>query len=259
MVLLIGGIVGGGAGLLVTKGAKDSAKPVAGSLTPEPKTEPKTEAKTEAKFGPTPVTKDPAKPAPVAVAPKTEAKPAPAAVDPKTEAKAAPVPPTAKTAPPVPSPNATIEPTNGPKGPAVSLSINSKPAGAVVWLAGQERGKTPLSLREKSGATLLVLVKEGHTSVKKIIQVAEGEKIDETLSPVSAPMEGEARFRAECATQGKYPIVVDGKETGIFCPFSKMKLAPGSHRIGILLPATGNVREKEITLSKGVRSVSFPD
>ena len=106
---------------------------------------------------------------------------------------------------------------------------------------------------------MLVLVKEGHASIKKIIQVTEGGKVDETLFPVSAPMIGEARFRTECATQGKYPIVVDGKETGIFCPFSKMKLEPGSHRIGILLPATGGVREKEITLSQGVRSVSFPD
>lgn len=72
-------------------------------------------------------------------------------------------------------------------------------------------------------------------------------------------MDGEARFRAECKTLGKLPIVVDGKETGVLCPYSKMRVEPGSHTIGVLVPSTGKVHEKEITLSAGVRSINFGD
>jgi hypothetical protein len=83
--------------------------------------------------------------------------------------------------------------------------------------------------------------------------------VDETLKPVEPPMTGEARFRAECQTLSKLPIVVDGKETGIVCPFSKMRVDPGRHSIGVLVPATGKVHQKEITLRAGVRSVVFED
>jgi hypothetical protein len=55
------------------------------------------------------------------------------------------------------------------------------------------------------------------------------------------------------------PIVVDGKETGILCPYSKMRLDPGVHRIGVLVPALGKVHDKEITLKAGVRSIAFGD
>jgi hypothetical protein len=55
------------------------------------------------------------------------------------------------------------------------------------------------------------------------------------------------------------PIVVDGKETGILCPFSKMRVDPGTHTIGLLIPATGKVHQKEIVLFAGVRSVVFGD
>ena len=72
-------------------------------------------------------------------------------------------------------------------------------------------------------------------------------------------MTGEARFRAECKTTGKLPVVVDGKETGILCPFSKMRVEPGTHTIGLFVPATGKVHQKEVTLRPGVRSIVFGD
>jgi len=105
----------------------------------------------------------------------------------------------------------------------------------------------------------VVLVHAGYLSSQSTIEVAAGAKIDETLKPVEPPMTGEARFRAECQTPGKLPIVVDGKETGILCPYSKMRVEPGTHTIGVLVPATGKIHQKEITLSAGVRSVVFGD
>jgi hypothetical protein len=38
-----------------------------------------------------------------------------------------------------------------------------------------------------------------------------------------------------------------------------MRVDPGTHTIGLLIPATGKVHQKEIVLFAGVRSVVFGD
>jgi serine/threonine protein kinase len=144
-------------------------------------------------------------------------------------------------------------------GTVVSISVNSSPDGAAVWINGQERGRTPLSLKIKSGAARVVLVKAGFLSATADVQASEGTSVTKTLQAVAPPMEGEARFRAECASAGKLPIVVDGKETGVLCPFTKMRVSPGIHRIGLFIPALGTVHDKEVHLPAGVRSVVFTD
>jgi hypothetical protein len=147
----------------------------------------------------------------------------------------------------------------GPPGAAVRVHIASQPAGARVWIDGEERGETPCAVQVNPGTARVALVHAGYLTSQSTIEVREGAKIDETLKPVEPPMTGEARFRAECQTTGKLPIVVDGKETGILCPFSKMRVDPGTHTIGLLIPATGKVHQKEIVLFVGVRSVVFGD
>jgi hypothetical protein len=114
-------------------------------------------------------------------------------------------------------------------------------------------------LKLKAGHARVVLVHAGYLSAASSVDVNDGAKVEETLKPVEPPMTGEARFRAECKTAGKLPIVVDGRETGILCPYSKMRVEPGVHTIGVLVPATGKVHDKEITLSAGVRSIAFGD
>jgi len=142
---------------------------------------------------------------------------------------------------------------------SISVPIASEPDGAMVWIDGEERGKTPCTVKLKPGSARLALVHAGYLSSQSSIDVREDAKVDATLKPVSPPTEGDARFRAECKTEGKLPIVVDGKETGILCPYSKMRVEPGSHTIGVLVPSTGKVHDKEITLSAGVRSINFGD
>ncbi|HEX7508775.1 MAG TPA: PEGA domain-containing protein [Polyangia bacterium] len=142
---------------------------------------------------------------------------------------------------------------------AIALSVASNPDGAMVWIDGEERGKTPCTVKLKPGGARLVLVHAGYLASQSAIDVREGAKVDLTLKVVEPPMGGEARFRAECKSQGKLPIVVDGKETGILCPYSKMRVEPGTHTIGVLVPSTGKIHEKEITLSAGVRSINFGD
>jgi len=162
------------------------------------------------------------------------------------------------------SPPAPLAPTAAPSKKAgdaspIGLPITSRPDGAMVWIDGEERGKTPCTVKLKPGSARLVLVLAGHLTSQSAIEVSEGAKVDATLNSVEPPMAGEARFRAECKTQGKFPVVVDGKETGILCPYSKMRVEPGPHTIGVLVPSTGKVHAKEITLSAGVRSLNFGD
>ena len=177
---------------------------------------------------------------------------------PPVPAAAAPdkaVPATVKV--PVPSAVAPVPAVSNSS--AIVLPIASKPDGAMVWIDGEERGKTPCTVKLKAGSVRLVLVHEGYLASQSAIDVRDGAKVDVTLKAVEPPMDGEARFRAECKTQGKLPIVVDGKETGILCPYSKMRVEPGTHTIGVLAPATGKIHEKEITLPAGVRSINFGD
>jgi hypothetical protein len=144
-------------------------------------------------------------------------------------------------------------------GRLVTLVVASQPVGADVWISGKERGRTPLEVKIQSGPAHVVLVLAGYTSVTADVTASEGGKISKELVAVAPPMTGDARFRAECTTRGKLPIVVDGRETGILCPFTKLRVEPGVHKIGLFVPALGQVHEKEVTLHPGVRSIVFGD
>jgi len=144
-------------------------------------------------------------------------------------------------------------------GSLTTLSVASQPVGAFVWINGKERGRTPLQMRLQSGPAHVVLVLAGHASATVDVTVGEGTQVSKELLAVAPPLTGDARFRAECATQGRLPIVVDGKETGVLCPFSKLRVDPGVHKIGLFVPALGQVHEKEVTLHSGVRSIVFAD
>ena len=150
-------------------------------------------------------------------------------------------------------------PDSASAGSLVMLSVTSQPVGANVWINGKERGRTPLQVRTQSGPARVVLVLAGHASATVDVTASEDTQVSKELVAVAPPMTGEARFRAECITQGKLPIVVDGKETGILCPFTKLRVDPGVHKIGLFVPALGKVHEKEVTLQPGVRSILFGD
>jgi serine/threonine protein kinase len=145
------------------------------------------------------------------------------------------------------------------KGSLATLSVASQPVGAFVWINGKERGRTPLQVKLQSGPAHVVLVLAGHASATVDVTAVEGAQLSKQLVAIAPPLTGDARFRAECTTQGKLPIVVDGKETGALCPFSKLRVDPGVHKIGLFVPALGQVHEKEVTLHSGVRSIVFAD
>jgi serine/threonine protein kinase len=145
------------------------------------------------------------------------------------------------------------------KSGMVTVPIASKPDGAMVWIDGEERGRTPCAVKLSPGSARVTLVRAGFRTSQSTVDVSDGATVDVTLVAATPPTSGEARFRAECSTQGKLPIVVDGRETGALCPFSKLRVDPGSHTIGLFNPASGTIHSKEITLSAGVRSINFGD
>ncbi len=209
----------------------------------------------------------PAKAKPVAAAPPAEASATQAgSTTPEAKRSSPPDKPSKRVAAKegAPAPAAAIAAasragaTTPPAG-AVRVSVESTPPGARAWINGQDRGETPLVVQLPPGSARVVLVRPGHLTSQSTVEVREGAAVEVTLKPVAPPMTGEARFRAECQTTGKLPIVVDGKETGILCPFSKMRVDPGTHTIGLLIPATGQVHQKEVTLRPGVRSIVFGD
>jgi hypothetical protein len=150
-------------------------------------------------------------------------------------------------------------PDSAGAGSLVTLLVASQPMGANVWINGKERGRTPSQVKIQSGSAHVVLVLAGYASATVDVTASEGTKVSKELLAVAPPTTGDARFRVECTTRGKLPIVVDGKETGILCPFSKLRVDPGVHKIGLFVPALGQVHEKEVTLHPGVRSIVFAD
>ncbi len=144
-------------------------------------------------------------------------------------------------------------------GELVSVSVASQPEGAAVWINGKERGRTPLQVKVQAGPARVLIILAGHALAAADITASEGAKVSKQLTAIQPPLEGEARFRAECTTLGKLPIMIDGKETGVLCPFSKLRVDPGVHKIGLFVPSLGTVREKEVTLRPGVRSIVFAD
>jgi serine/threonine-protein kinase len=239
LIALGAGVVGAVAAALLTVGpiGKKSAPHAQPSLTSR---------KSNTVPPPSPTTVAPAKLAPSSAKVAAPAIVAPAPAAPSLAEVAAP-----STAP------AANKPVGGSS--TIALPIASQPDGAMVWIDGEERGKTPCTVKLKPGSARLVLVHAGYLASQSAIEVSEGAKVDVVLKAAEPPMAGEARFRAECATQGKLPVVVNGKETGVLCPYSKMRVEPGTHTIGVFVPSTGKTHSKEITLSAGVRSINFGD
>lgn len=200
-----------------------------------------------------------AAPKPTTVAAQPTPKPTPVAAVTAPKPTSSPArEPDKKTAPEVVD-KASVTASDKVKSGGVSVPVTTTPDGAMVWVDGEERCKSPCQLKLKSGRSRVLLIRPGYLSYPMDLDVREGAKLEATLKQAVAPMTGEARFRADCQTTGKFPIVVDGIETGVLCPFTKLRVEPGRHTIGLLIPATGKVHEKEVTLSPGVRSVAFGD
>jgi hypothetical protein len=104
-----------------------------------------------------------------------------------------------------------------------------------VWVDGVEKGKTPLSVKATPGGHRIVITRPGFRMLREVADTADGATLQRTLSTASANFGGPISLSVLCQTKGKYPVFIDGRDTGILCPADGIKVPPGNHLIGVFV------------------------
>jgi hypothetical protein len=115
--------------------------------------------------------------------------------------------------------------------------VSSAPIGAEVYVDGEARGQTPVSLRLPPGEHRVVLMAEGMTLWRGPVDA--GASIEAQLSPVQLPptLVGDAGLKLVCRQPGVFRVIVDGVDTGRTCPVDeRIPITPGPHKLTLYAP-----------------------
>lgn len=139
------------------------------------------------------------------------------------------------------------------------LSIVTTPQGATIWVDGKERGRTPLTIQTTPGAHRIVIVKPGFKMLREVTDTSEGLTIKRTLPPANINFGGNVVLKVECKTPGKYPVFVDGKDTGLLCPIETLKIPGGNRLIGLYVIPDNKIWsfEREVVAGTKAHRVVF--
>ncbi len=129
---------------------------------------------------------------------------------------------------------AVPKPAGGPKVPG-ELKVITSPPGATVWVDGVEKGTSPLTVKIPTGAHRVVLTKPGFKMLREATDTAESGALSRTMPPASPNFGGNIVLDVLCQTRAKYPVFVDGRDTGVLCPAEGLKVPPGNHLIGVFV------------------------
>lgn len=163
---------------------------------------------------------------------------------------------------------------------AGTLEVESRPAGATVFLDGEERGTTPLTIGSvEPGKHLLRLEMPGYRQYEKVVPVNAGGIAahsisllpDGSPSPLSAGLpEGDQDTKPGSLTVTSSPsgamVTLDGKSRGI-TPLIISSLPPGPHTLAITLPffaehadhlSLSPGEEKAVHYSFGLHDIRIP-
>jgi hypothetical protein len=119
-----------------------------------------------------------------------------------------------------------------PKG---HLALKIKPAGALVWLDGKESGTAPMTMLTEPGSHRLVVTAPGYRMLRDVIDTTNGAVFEREMVPAIFPLTGSVGVNVGCTTEGRYPVLIDGKEIGALCPIAGIRLDPGKHLVGIFV------------------------
>jgi serine/threonine protein kinase len=122
-----------------------------------------------------------------------------------------------------------------PEIPAGHLVLKINPPGAIVWIDGVESGTAPSTMLTKPGAHRLVITASGYRMLRDVIDTTKGVLFERDMVPATFPLTGAVGINVACTTEGKYPVFIDGKEIGAFCPIAGVRLDPGKHMVGIFV------------------------
>ncbi len=122
-----------------------------------------------------------------------------------------------------------------PAIPPGHLVLKVSPPGAAVWLDGKEVGSAPSTILTLPGAHRLVITASGYRMLRDVIDTSKGAVFEREMVPAIFPLTGSVGLNVACATEGKYPVFIDGKEIGAFCPIAGVRLDPGRHMVGVFV------------------------
>lgn len=122
-----------------------------------------------------------------------------------------------------------------PAVPAGHLVLKVSPPGATVWLDGQEAGSAPSTMLTQPGSHRLVITAPGYRMLRDVVDTSHGAVFEREMAPAAFPLTGSVGVNVACATEGKYPVLIDGKEIGAFCPIAGVRLDPGKHLVGVFV------------------------
>ncbi len=146
---------------------------------------------------------------------------------------------------------------SGPaKVPPGELRLVAEPA-ADVYIDGQSRGRTPVTLPMTPGPHKLLLIAEEYGLLRR--EVTAGTELSLKLDRAKLPEEvaGTQVVKIKCKTKGELRILVDGNDTGLSCPTETLAVSPGRHTFGFLRPATEELQEKaqKVKAGKGATKI----
>ncbi len=137
-----------------------------------------------------------------------------------------------------------------------NVKINSEPSGAEVYINGELKGKTPLTLTLAYGTYQLELKKSGHKDIKKELTV-NGKTRD-----INIELTENNRFVIDVDpeqnyTSLKFPYTVylDGNFTGKTTPCKLENVPEGVHTIKLVSPE--NILEKTVNLTHNITITNF--
>jgi serine/threonine-protein kinase len=147
-----------------------------------------------------------------------------------------------------------------PPPPAGSIRFESDPPGALVYIDGAAKGKTPLELPATGDAHKVAFVLPGHKLFRGDIDAA-GRVVRQTLAKIEPPAEGPGRIKVRCKTKDRLYIIVNGQETGELCPSERIYTPLGEITLELYDPVTdaSNTHKVMVKPSSGSQRIRLPD
>ncbi len=115
------------------------------------------------------------------------------------------------------------------------LIVETVPPGAMVWVDGDLKGKTFADIVVGDGPHWVSIIAPGHRMIREVVDTGKGAIIRRTLVEIP-PRNGEGLVEVSCQTAGRYPVLLDGEETGALCPAKNLPAGSGRHSVGIYVP-----------------------
>jgi hypothetical protein len=119
--------------------------------------------------------------------------------------------------------------------PAGQLVVKTTPAGATVWLDGEHKERTPLTLATTPESHRLVVTLPGYRMLRDVVDTGKGVLWEREMLVAPRLDGGRVPLTVTCATENRYPVFVDGRDSGELCPASDLRIEPGRHSVGLFV------------------------